>query len=141
MWYDEELKFINEAEEAGERFAETAAGLLEALHTAQNSEDNCAEDDARQRIEEFPLEMQVRSDRRDPSGAGLDEDNPTEYHILLSTGGPASRIIGDLSEHCEPTSARFEYQDWFKPWTEAHRLTDEQNATILKFAQQFYFGG
>jgi len=31
--------------------------------------------------------------------------------ILLCTGGPVVRIVGDLSQHHEPDSARLEYQD------------------------------
>lgn len=94
-------------------------------------------DRAQQRITEDALSLEVRSDWHvpgDPDGA-----MPGEYNILLGTGGPASRIVGDLDEHCQPTSARFEYQDWFKPWTKAW-VTGEDEAVMLKYAQQFYFG-
>lgn len=94
-------------------------------------------DRAQQRITEDALSLEVRSDWHvpgDPDGA-----MPGEYNILLGTGGPAARIVGDLDEHCQPTSARFEYQDWFKPWTKAW-VTGEDEAVMLKYAQQFYFG-
>lgn len=61
---------------------------------------------------------------------------PTGYRILLSTGGPASRIVGELDEHLQPETARLEVQDWFIPWTE-YRCAE---APLLRYAQCFYFG-
>lgn len=96
-----------------------------------------SEDAAREQIEEGPLSIEVRSGWHtlgDSDGA-----KPAEYNILLSTGGPASRIVGDLSEHGPPETAHFEFQDWFKPWTRA-RLSGEQEDILLRWAQCFYFG-
>lgn len=93
-------------------------------------------DRARQAIEADALSIEVRSDWYNP---GSMDATPAEYNILLGTGGPASRIIGELDEHCQPESAHFEYQDWFKPWTEA-RLSSSDEAVLLKYAQAFYFG-
>lgn len=39
------------------------------------------------------------------------------YIILLATGGPAVRIVGDLDANNEPRSASLEVQDWFTSWT------------------------
>ena len=95
------------------------------------------DEEQRDRISsEDALFIQVRSDWHIPGESG----DLTEYEILLGTGGPATRIRGDLSEHKEPMTATFEYQDWFKPWTAANDLTDEQEATLLQYAQQFWFG-
>ena len=95
--------------------------------------------DQRERISsEDALDVEVRSDWHTPGMAS--EDRATEYRILLGTGGPASRIVGDLDEYGQPTNARFEFQDWFKPWTAANDLSDEQEKTLLEYAQQFYFG-
>jgi hypothetical protein len=94
---------------------------------------------AQQRITEDALSVEVRSGWYVPGGALEDSAVPVEYTILLGTGGPAARIIGDLDEHCQPTSAHFEYQDWFKPWTRA-RLSSADEDVLLKYAQQFYFG-
>ena len=93
------------------------------------------EDRARERIEESPLSAEVRSDWHAPYEAPGD---PVEFRILLGTGGPASRIIGELDEYGQPTSAEFQYQDWFKPWTTA-RLSREEEATLLEWAQVFNF--
>ena len=90
------------------------------------------EDGARQRIEEDPLSLQVRSDWCSPG----EEMTPGEYELLLGTGGPAVRIVGDLDDNQQPSSARLQVQDWFKPWTEYHCDHD----TLLHYASVFYFG-
>ncbi len=151
-----ERDFQAEADKHGEAFAERAAGELAALEHAQSCDgtddegNECKagadrdnpetwhdEDAARGMIEEGPLSLEVRSGWYTP---GDDRGAPEEFRILLGTGGPAARLIGELSEHGEPESASYEFQDWFKPWTAA-RLTDEQEQTILRWAQVFYFGG
>lgn len=92
------------------------------------------EEAADQHIQESHYGIQVRSDWHTPG----EESEATEYLITLGGGGPASRIAGEL-ESGEPYTARFEYQDWFKPWTAAH-LNDEETATLLEWAQRLYFG-
>jgi hypothetical protein len=87
-------------------------------------------------IEESPLSVEVREPWHAPGVA----ETPSEYNILLSTGGPALRLIGELSEHGYPENARLEHQDWFKPWTELRPLTDAEEAALLSFARCFYFG-
>lgn len=95
------------------------------------------EDAARQRIEEDALSVEVRGDWHTPRDE--DSSKPCEYCILITTGGPAARIVGELDSYGQPTSARFEYQDWFKPWTEVIR-DREDYAAMRTYAQQFYFG-
>ena len=47
--------------------------------------------------------------------------------------------MGKLDQYKQPTSASFEYQDWFKPWTEVY--TDSaDDEVMLTYAQCFYFG-
>lgn len=94
------------------------------------------EDAARERIEEAPYGVQVRSDWHTPGEPS--SENSGEYIITLGGGGPASRIIGEF-ENGEPFSAHFEYQDWYKPWTQAN-LTGKEEDTLLRFAQCMYFG-
>ena len=93
------------------------------------------EDAIREQIEESPLSVQVRGGWHAP---GETEDGPEEFEILISTGGPALRIIGELDEHCQPTRARLEHQDWGTPWTEFH-AGDDYDA-LLQWASVFYFG-
>lgn len=96
-------------------------------------------DAARERIQESPLSVMVRGDWYSP-GQAHDALEPVEFEILLSTGGPALRIRGELDEHCQPYRAWFEYQDWGTPWTEFHGEGAPAQETLLAFCQCFYFG-
>ena len=89
-----------------------------------------------QEISEDPLSVRVRSDWED-IGA---EFEPAEFEILLSTGGPATRIVGELDQYKEPTRPRLQHQDWFKPWTEYLDATDAQSEALDWYLGQFYFG-
>jgi hypothetical protein len=93
-----------------------------------------SQDDARERIQEDPLSLEFRSDWV----SSKDEMDIAEYCLLLTTGGPAVRIIGDI-EDGEATSARLEVQDWGTPWTE-HILTGDDHETLMAYVREFYFG-
>lgn len=96
------------------------------------------EDEARERIQEDALSVEVRSDWYTP-GCGADDNarKPAEFQILLCTGGPACRIIGELDEHGEPDRARIQHQDWGTPWTD---YFDTDSDTLLAYCRCFYFG-
>ena len=74
-------------------------------------------DETREAIEEAaresPLCVDVRSGWQSP-GEAL---KPEEFQILLSTGGPALRVVGRLGEAGQPIRPRLEHQDWGTPWT------------------------
>lgn len=90
------------------------------------------EDDARDNIQEDPLDVQVRSDWTNP-GETLEAD---EFMILLCTGGPAVRIVGEL-DRGEPCRAWLEYRDWGTPWTQWFGASSE---TLCQYAAHFFFG-
>ena len=92
------------------------------------------EDAARDAICEDPLSVEVRS-AWTPVGDPMEAE---EYMILLCTGGPAVRIVGELSGS-EPDDARIEYQGWFTPWQELTDTTSEEEAAMLAYAREFYF--
>lgn len=117
-------------------FQEVANGY--AARSIEGMREELADEAQRELIcSEGALDVEVRGDWHQP---GSEEDSkPTEYFILLGTGGPASRIRGELSEYQQPETAVFEYQDWFKPWTAAW-VSAEDEKTLLEYAQQFYFG-
>jgi hypothetical protein len=106
---------------------------LRELEEAANG--NESEDEARERIQEDALEVQVRGEWHNP---GETHNTPSEFYILLCTGGPAVRIMGELNAFCEPARAWIEYQDWGTPWTHAVNVIDQD--TLLQYCQQFYFG-
>jgi hypothetical protein len=110
--------------------------MVQGLHDA--GDDDEKREEAETRINEDPLEIAVRCDSWRPIGA--DMDKPDEYMILLCTGGPACRIVGDLSEYGEPENAIIQYQDWGTLWTDYRETTEEEDAAILEYAHCFYFG-
>ena len=91
----------------------------------------------RDELRESVLSVGVRCSQFMPLGEKLEAD---EFEILLSTGGPALRIIGSLNRFNEPQSVRMEWQDWGTPWT-FYAGYDSLNGPLLEqFAQLFYFG-
>ena len=86
-----------------------------------------------QEMQESILSLEVRSGWHSPGGY----DGPEEFMLLLSTGGPALRLIGDLDQHGAPRRCWLEHQDWFKPWTEYHGGSTE---ALEWFAGLFYYG-
>ena len=87
---------------------------------------------------EMPLTVRIRSDWHNPG----ETFTAAEFEILLSTGGPACRIIGELDSGsvawqsgCRPV---IQHQDWFKPWTESSYDIDTN--ALLWFCEQFYYG-
>jgi hypothetical protein len=126
----------NQAEQNAISWLKTIRETVAKMEAAQEASDDDQTENIREQIEEEPLSIQVRGGWYTP---GAEKPDADEYEILLSTGGPALRIVGDLSEHMEPSNARLEYQDWGTPWTEYHEEGCEE--VLLSYAQVFYFGG
>ncbi|MCI0560519.1 MAG: hypothetical protein MN733_18690 [Nitrososphaera sp.] len=130
------MKTAKEQDHAREQAKAQLEGILE-LVTRLDTEDEHGRDAVVEAIQEDPLDVSVRSGWYPPGDT--EGSKAEEYLILLCTGGPAVRIIGQLDEHGQPETAMLQYQDWFTSWTE-YRLTGEQEETLLTYAQQFYFG-
>lgn len=121
-----------------------------ARYDASGEGDYCGDEPihaAEQDIPESPLSVLVRSGWYVPGQRDSTEAKPAEYEILLSTGGPALRIVGDLSEHGEPETATLQWQDWGTPWTNcewwemaADGRTTNVRDVLLSYASHFYFG-
>jgi hypothetical protein len=117
-----------------EQDKEAAAAEMNNTETELRDE---IREEAEQTIHEDALSVEVRSD-----WYTLDQDSdkkPAFYRILLCWGGPACQVVGDLSEHGEPETAKIEYQDWGTRWTE-YRLNKEEEETVLTYARCFYYG-
>lgn len=97
--------------------------------------DVCECDEAAQRIHEDALSVEVRDDWR---AAGDDSGDPTEFRIVLCTGGPHVQIRGELNGTM-PTRAWLEYQDWGTPMTERVNQPGDEDA-LLAYAREFWFG-
>lgn len=129
----QELRDTRDAEEAMDDADKEELAQLEADCKIDGDEMKDA-DEARERIQESVLSVQVRSGWRD---VGDDHGDPEEFCILLTTGGPALRIMGELDEHNEPSRAWLEYQDWGTGWTQYFKV---EQTTLLAFCSCFYFG-
>ena len=111
------------------RFADLDDGT-----TLEYEGDTVNQDDMENRILESPLEVSVRSDWHTPGENAPD----AEYLVLLCTGGPAVRIVGELGKYGEPDTARLQYQDWGTPWTD-YPLSQEEESDLVEYAQYFGF--
>ena len=107
----------NHAEQNAEGHAESILALYKAYVALQDGAETAEADgdtftDADQvtdRVMESALSVGVRSDWHTP---GDEDAKDEEFNILLTTGGPALRIVGDIGE-----SGELEHQDWGTPWT------------------------
>lgn len=98
----------NRAEEQARAQLSGVCEMVAALEVDYESKD-----EARERIQENALSVQMRSGWHS-LGEALE---PEEFMILLFTGGPGVRIVGDLYRGT-PSRPRLEYQDWGTAWTE-----------------------
>lgn len=115
-------------------WAEANPDEAEELAELEEAAGDCTDEGvARERIEEDALSVQIRSGWYSPG----EEPQPEEFEILLSTGGPATRIIGELDEYRQPIRARLQAQDWFTAWTD---YLDADQDVLLNYARCFYFG-
>lgn len=115
---------------AGRRF------LVEEMDWNHDQDREAVADGIHDMVQEDPLEVQVREDWHE-----VEEDpEASEYMILISTGGPALRMVGRL-EGFEPESARLQHQDWGTPWTELFYVNQpEGDDALIWYASQFYWG-
>ena len=107
--------------------ADDAAELAELEAAAGECE---SQDDAQTRIQEDAISVRVFGELID----GRWEADKAE--LLLTTGGPAVRIMCELDQHGEPSRAWLEVQDWFKPWTQYFGAEQD---TLLSYCRQFVY--
>lgn len=101
---------------------------LETLQELTEQAAECeSQDEALEQLENNPLEILYRSDW-ESSPTDL---TPSEFAILLCTGGPAVRIRGELDHNGYPTRAWVEYQNWGISWTEL----GSYQSVALEYAQ------
>jgi len=125
---------LNEVEEL-EAHIDTTKFETEGVTVLYDGED-CSREDILDIIHTMPLSIMIRNDWHTPFE---NTNKPEEFTILLSTGGPACQIYGELNEYFYPCNVKIQYQDWFTPWIDLE--TSEEDDDILEqFCQQFYFG-
>jgi hypothetical protein len=123
--------------ENAEQQAKSHVGsIVEMIHALRNAGTDSEREAAETAIYEDPLEVAVRGDWH---AVGSPPSEASEFRILLSTGGPAVRIVGELNCYGEPDSASVQYQDWFMPWCTLLALSDTESEAVLEYCRQFYF--
>ena len=132
-WY-EAWQFCDEEKED---ISVLSSFAQEFLNDEMDWEHDPAHDNTKDAIEEMVLEdalsVQVKSDWH-----SLGETAELgEYMILLCTGGPAVRIVGEL-ENEQPMTAKLQSQDWFKPWTDCS-ISDTDTEALIWYAERFYW--
>lgn len=86
----------------------------EELTALEQAAGDCAdEDEARERIQDDPLSIEYRSDWSTDKTAL----EAAEVCLLLTTGGPAVRIIAELRDGCAHRPL-LQVQDWGTNWTD-----------------------
>lgn len=118
----EAYQFCTEGGEGRDLSREAKAVLKEHGHDGDNL-DEVAEA-IEEQMRESILSITVRSNWQTPD----QELSPGEFQILLSWGGPALRVMGELDDNAEPCRYWVEHQDWGTPWTlwpntEAYAIT------------------
>jgi hypothetical protein len=93
--------------------------------------ENTSEEQARERILEDALSVEVRSDWE----TSASEFTASEFRIVLCTGGPHVEIVGDI-DRGTPSRVRVIYKDWGT----SGELFDFDHAAVIEYCQQFYFG-
>jgi len=104
----------------------------EELKELEDAAGECEDrEEAEQRIQEDALSVRIFGERTNG------EWEADKFEILLSTGGPAVRIMGELDGE-DPKHAWLEVQDWGMPWTEYYESNIRD--TLLTYCRCFYFG-
>ena len=123
-----------------------ARGWLQSIHemvgrlvAADEADDQDGKDELQFEITESVLSVQTRNTAWHSVGAVPEVGEDDEFEILLSTGGPALRVFGELDQFNQPMNIELQKQDWGTPWT-SMVLTDEDRVAIEKFVGEFYFG-
>ena len=107
---------------------------LESLNVTTNEEEEKLEE-----IKESILNSALSVEFRSGWATFKENFEPEEFKILLSWGGPALRVIGELSDY-GPVDPKLQYQDWGTPWTD-FEITEDQQDALNWFCNCFYFGG
>jgi hypothetical protein len=132
----QELRDEREAfEDNSEALAQWTDENADELNDLEHAAGDCTEEEeARTRIQEDPLSIEVRSGWIQSGG----EMEATEFRIVLCTGGPHVEIMGELDAYQQPRRAWLQYQDWGTPMTQFFNI---EQSTLLTYCQEFYFEG
>jgi len=118
-------------------YFETGSYIEQSNVTTQEQEEKLEE--IRETILNSALSVEFRSGWYSSLYDRVRIGEPAEFKILLSWGGPALRIFGELDNY-GPVNPKLQYQDWGTPWTD-FKITEDQQKALNWFCNCFYFGG
>lgn len=108
--------------------------FLESLNVTSNEEEEEIEE-----IKESILNSALTVEFRSGWSTNFDELEIEEFKILLSWGGPALRVIGELDQYKQCENVKLQFQDWGTYWTN-YELTEKEEESLNWFCNCFYFG-
>tara|TARA_R100001198_G_scaffold91326_1_gene69481 strand:+ start:428 stop:847 length:420 start_codon:yes stop_codon:yes gene_type:complete len=108
--------------------------FLESLNVTSNEDEEEIEQ-IKESINNSALSVEFRSGW----STNYDELEIEEFKILLSWGGPALRVIGDLDQYKQAENVKLQFQDWGTYWTD-YELTEKEEESLNWFCNCFYFG-
>jgi len=108
--------------------------FLESLQVTTQEDENKL-DEIRESINNSALSVEFRSGWSTNS----EKLEVEEFKILLTWGGPALRVIGDLDQYKQAENIKLQFQDWGTPWTD-FQLSENQENALNWFCNCFYFG-
>ena len=121
--------------------------IVDLFRQYQNADSHDMQENIQERCHEIPLSIDWRSSGWCPVGENTCE--PDEGQILLTTGGPALRILVDLSQGyaCDPA---LQWQDWGTPyytlsigkenWCDIKMEAEESEEALAWFVSMFWWG-
>lgn len=128
---DENLGNLSSPEVHAIAWAQEFPDDAEELAELEDAAGDCSdEDEARERIQDDPLSIEVRSDWC----TSASEMSPSEARIVLCTGGPHVEILCDLDQG-QPSRPRVIYKDWGT----SGELFDFDHDSVVTYLEQFYF--
>jgi len=117
----------------GKAWADMMPDDAEELAELKDAAGDCeSREEAETRIQEDALSLEFRSGWAVFRGDLVAE----EFKILITTGGPAVQIIGEIDGD-EPSNVRLQVQDWGTPWTDYTETIE--NDTLLAYCRCFCF--
>ena len=116
---------------------ETGSYIEQSNVTTQDQEEKLEE--IRESILNSALSVEFRSGWYSSLYDRVRIGEPAEFKILLTWGGPALRVIGEIEENYA-VNPKLQYQDWGTLWTDLEITGDQQDA-LNWFCNCFYFGG
>ena len=114
----EQESFQRRSTKSGKNFVKNIKAEMKALSKAEEKEDWNAVDEIRESLGDC-LDLKVKK----------------QLEILVSYGGPSSKIVYDIDDEV----ADYWFQDWFQEWTKA-TLTAKEKEVLSEYVQTTYSG-